>query len=149
MAVEFGSSLQCVQLIIQHLMADKSMMPLYKMKDDKGNNPLHSFVLGTTNKMVSNTLSLWQYNVLPTYVWCPLLKSTDNILWSQHEGDVAHREHILSALFNMNVHLKNSKLSDVKSTQKHEANRRLLESSRNQQGKNKDWPQLTIHWTIL
>ena len=29
---------------------------------------------------VSNTLSLLQYNVLPTYVWCPLLKSTDNIL---------------------------------------------------------------------
>ena len=35
------------------------------------------------HRSVSNTLSLLQYNVLPTYVWCPLLKSTDNILCSQ------------------------------------------------------------------
>jgi ankyrin repeat protein len=51
MAVGFGTSVKTVELIMTALNDDKSKKPLYKMLDSDANNPLHSFVLGTTNKV--------------------------------------------------------------------------------------------------
>ena len=49
MAVSFGSSIKAVEIIMTALKDDKSNQPLYKMTDGDNNNPLHHFVLGTTN----------------------------------------------------------------------------------------------------
>ena len=115
MAVEFGSSVQCVELIIGALMADKTIMPLYKMKDKRDNNPLHSFVLGTTNKV--NEGDVDNRSVIL------------NILLSTNVNNKTSKKKPIS-----DGGGAASPPTDAKSVKKHKKDQTLLESSRNQQG---------------
>ena len=116
MAVRFGSSVQSVEIIIKALMDDKIIKPLYKLKDSIGNNPLHSFVVGTTNKVHEGDIN-GREQILTL-----LLRTNFNDKNNKNKTKVAAAES------------DGMSKSSTKSIEKHKRDQMLLESSRNQQG---------------